>query len=199
MTGYLLELAPRPAELDGATVGVLDTGADGSARYLDQLTARLEKRHFLAAVIRVVKLTDRGPCPTSTLEELAQRCDVVIIGVAQTAECAASVALDAVALELMSVPCAVLIGDDLGSVLQQAGAANGYDGKPLAIELGLRVAGQPIDAQALVEASFRDVERVLTADPRAAIRQQTANVGSAAQPAESSGHTPRNGELSCEC
>lgn len=109
MSRNLLELAPRLVELDGATVGVLATRATGaadSARYLDQLTARLEKRHFLAAVVRVVKPTDREPCPASTLDELAQRCDVVIIGVAETAEIAACVALDAVALERMSVPCA---------------------------------------------------------------------------------------------
>jgi len=200
MTGILLELAPRPVELDGVTVGVLAaraTAAADSAHYLDQLTARLEKRHFLATVIRVVKPTDHEPCPASTLDELAQRCDVVIIGVAQTAESAEFVALDAVALERMSVPCAVLIRDGLGSVVQQACTANGYDGQSSAIELSLPAAGQPIDVQALVEASFRDVERVLTADPSAGVRQQTASV--APQPPEPRGPAPRNGEVSCEC
>lgn len=192
MTENLLDLAPRPVELDGVSVGVLDTGAADSAYFLDQLTARLEKRHFLAAVIRVVKPTDRDVYPTNLLEELARGCDVAILGVGRTVEAAQSLALDALALERMSVPCAVLMAEGLGSVVQQAVTGSGHDWQLSVVELDLAEPGQPIDVPALVEASFRDVERTLTA-------ASTAPQPAVPRPPEPHVPAPRNGEVTCEC
>lgn len=93
----------------------------------------------------------------------------------------------------------VLIGDGLGSVVQQLCTANGYDAQSSVIQLSLPAAGQPIDVHALVEASFRDVERALTTDPSEAVRQQAANGANAPGPGEPRGPAPRNGEVSCEC
>ncbi|MBA2555541.1 MAG: hypothetical protein H0V10_18005, partial [Geodermatophilaceae bacterium] len=92
-------LAPRPAELDDRILGVLDTGAEGSSRFLDLLVARLEQRHFLTAVLRVAKPNDWEACPASLLDQLAGQCDVVVIGVCQSSAAAAVTALDAASLE----------------------------------------------------------------------------------------------------
>lgn len=126
-------------------------------------------------------------CPTELLEQLADQCDVVVTGVGQAAEAAGFTAVDAVALERASVPCAVLVSAGLGSAVRQAFAANGYDQSDSVIELGVPSRGQPADVQALIEASFRDVERALIHSDRAR------------EPLEAPRPVQRNGEVSCEC
>ncbi len=182
MTEDVRDLAPRPVELDGATLGVLDTGSDESAHYLDLLTAKLEKRHFLSAVVRVAKPAERQDCPPTLLQDLARRCDVVVIGVARTVEAVDCAARDAAALEQASVASAVLVEDGLGLSLQAVLGTYGYGLYESVIEL-THPAQEVTDVHDRVEASFRDVERALTA-------------GDLAAPATPA---PRNGEVSCEC
>lgn len=154
------DLAPRPVDLDGQRLGVLDTGAEDNARFLHQLTARLEKRHFLAAIVRVTKPSEHQPCPAEVLDRLAEQCDVVVTGACRSAEDARASAADAAAFERRSVPCAVVVATGTSALA---------------------------DVPALVEASFRDVERVLTGGP------------GRSQPPQARAEPGGNGEVSCEC
>jgi hypothetical protein len=67
---------PRPASLDGATVGLLDISKPGGAVFLDRLAERLD-----AAGVRVEryrKPTFTKPAPVDLRHEIATKCDLVI-------------------------------------------------------------------------------------------------------------------------
>jgi hypothetical protein len=68
--------APRPATLDGLTIGLLDiTKARGDV-FLDQLEARLAARGH--HVVRYAKPTFTKPAPIDLRHEITTTCDVVI-------------------------------------------------------------------------------------------------------------------------
>lgn len=101
--------APRPADLDDLRVGVLSSGDAAADDVLDDLVAKLARRHFLGSVIRRSRPDARTPLPDGSLVDLARDCDVVVLGVCSD-EAAVSVAVrDAGSLEQRAVPCAVLL------------------------------------------------------------------------------------------
>ncbi len=70
------ELAPRPASLDGLTIGLLDiTKARGDV-FLDQVARRLEGLGH--TVLRFTKPTFTKPAPIDLRHEITTKCDVVI-------------------------------------------------------------------------------------------------------------------------
>ncbi|MDQ3463565.1 MAG: hypothetical protein M3500_02380 [Actinomycetota bacterium] len=174
--------APRPTDLDGRALGVLDTGDEDSCRFLDLLVARLEKRHFLSAVVRISKPSDQQPCPIPLLQQLAEECDVVVTGVCATVDSAECASLDAVSLERLLVPCAVVVTAETRGRLE----VRGYDDST-SIELPRNPHADTDDVQALVEGSFREIERVLTV---------ARGPGQQRQPGAIS---PHGGEVTCEC
>ena len=105
-------LAPRPVELDGQRLGLLESGAGRSSVFLDLLTAKLEKRHFLTAVLRVGKPDDQPVSSPELLGQVAEQCDVVILGVCSSIQSAQQAAIDAGVLEKLSVPCAIVLSAD---------------------------------------------------------------------------------------
>ena len=68
--------APRPASLDGATVGLLDISKARGDVFLDRLETRLVERGM--KVKRYVKPTFTKVAPIDLRHEIAQQCDVVI-------------------------------------------------------------------------------------------------------------------------
>lgn len=187
MTTTVIDPAPRPSDLDGARLGVLDTGVPGSASFLDVLVARLQMRHFLAATTRLTRSGPSSVAPADQLQELAESCDVVVIGVTQGPDSAAATAADVARLEQMVVPCAVVATTETAAAVRQALVAEGYRDGQSVIELSSTPRSDPANLDELVEQTFRQVERALTAS-------RTDQ-----QDPEETGVTPRNGEVTCEC
>lgn len=71
-----IERVPRPASLDGLTVGLLDISKPRGAQFLDQLERRLGERG--ATVKRYAKPTFAKPAPVDLRHEIATSCDAVI-------------------------------------------------------------------------------------------------------------------------
>ena len=69
-------LAPRPAALDGKTVGLLDISKPRGDVFLDRLAERLSERGL--AVERYAKPTFTKPAPADLRREIETKCDVVI-------------------------------------------------------------------------------------------------------------------------
>jgi hypothetical protein len=68
--------APRPASLDGLTIGLLDiTKARGDV-FLDRIAATLGSRGH--TVVRFAKPTFTKPAPIDLRHEITTTCDVVI-------------------------------------------------------------------------------------------------------------------------
>jgi hypothetical protein len=69
-------LIPRPARLDGLTIGLLDISKPRGDVFLDQLSHRLNERGW--RVLRYAKPTFTKPAPIDLRQEIAVQCDVVI-------------------------------------------------------------------------------------------------------------------------
>ncbi|HZU17060.1 MAG TPA: hypothetical protein VFD01_10765 [Candidatus Dormibacteraeota bacterium] len=75
-------LAPRRVrDLNGRTVGLLDSGKFNSDRLLDAVADLLRERYAVGEVVRRRKPSFSRPVPEAMAQELAERCDVVIAGV----------------------------------------------------------------------------------------------------------------------
>jgi hypothetical protein len=69
-------LRPRPASLDGLTVGLLDISKPRGDVFLDQVERRLRERGW--RVLRYAKPTFTKPAPLDLRQEISVHCDVVI-------------------------------------------------------------------------------------------------------------------------
>lgn len=70
------ERSPRPASLDGRTVGLLDISKPRGGVFLDRLEAQLADRGV--AVRRFSKPTFAKPAPVDLRHEIGTQCDLVI-------------------------------------------------------------------------------------------------------------------------
>jgi hypothetical protein len=72
--------APRPATLDGLTVGLIDISKARGDVFLDRLDERLREHGLL--VKRYRKPTFTRPAPTALRQQIAAECRVVVEGLA---------------------------------------------------------------------------------------------------------------------
>ena len=70
------ERAPRPASLDGLTIGLLDISKQRGDVFLDRVERHLADRGY--RVVRFAKPTFTKVAPVDLRHEIAQQCDVVI-------------------------------------------------------------------------------------------------------------------------
>ena len=70
------ERAPRPASLDGLTIGLLDISKQRGDVFLDRIERHLGDRGY--RVLRFAKPTFTKVAPVDLRHEIAQQCDVVI-------------------------------------------------------------------------------------------------------------------------
>lgn len=75
-----VELAPRLADLNGRSVGVLDNGKHNSERFLQALVEEMDKEYHFSQVIWERKPTVTRPANEEQLGRLVG-CDFVLTGV----------------------------------------------------------------------------------------------------------------------
>jgi hypothetical protein len=76
------ELAPRRlTSLDGATVGLLGNTKLNADAILAAIGDLLGERYGLETVVARMKPSFSHPAPTAIVDELVEKCDVVIAGV----------------------------------------------------------------------------------------------------------------------
>lgn len=68
-------LAP-PADLSGATIGLLCISKERSEEFLDHVEMRLASRGL--KVLRFAKPTHTKPAPEAVIQDIVERCDVVV-------------------------------------------------------------------------------------------------------------------------
>ncbi len=71
-------IAPRPASLDGLSIGLLANGKQNSEELLEMVYEVLADRYEFSGVITKNKGNASRPCPGDILDDLAERCGVVI-------------------------------------------------------------------------------------------------------------------------
>lgn len=104
-------LAARPDRLDGLVVGLVANPKKNAEPFLDAVGELLAAEHGTADVVRTRKTSITDPIPPATLDELVQRCDVVLIGVGDCGSCSAAAVADGIAFEAAGVPAAVICSD----------------------------------------------------------------------------------------
>ena len=69
-----------PASLDGATIGLMSISKERSREFLDTMERLLAARGLNVA--RFEKPTHTKPAPEPVVQAIVERCDVVVIGLA---------------------------------------------------------------------------------------------------------------------
>lgn len=69
-----------PSDLSGATIGLLSISKERSAEFLDYVEERFTERGL--NVLRFEKPTHTKPAPEKIIQEIIERCDVVVEGLA---------------------------------------------------------------------------------------------------------------------
>ena len=73
--------ARRVASLSGLTIGILDNAAPNTGYLMDRVGELLVQRHAAAGTVTRRKDNFSRPAPARTLDDLAARCDAVVVGV----------------------------------------------------------------------------------------------------------------------
>ena len=73
--------APRSESLDGAVVGLLGNGRPNSVKLLDAVYSMLQDRYQFKDVVRLNKSDASRPAPQQMIDQLLERCDLVITGI----------------------------------------------------------------------------------------------------------------------
>lgn len=126
------ELVTRPASFDGLVVGYLDNSKPNSDRFLDLLTARLAGDGVRSAV-RARKSHIGRLAEPSQLDDLAERCDVVVTGVGDCAGCCSCSVQDAIALERRGVPTFMVCTSELLTTAVIAATTAGVPDYPFVV------------------------------------------------------------------
>ena len=75
-------LAPRLDTLNGKTMGLLNIGKNGSDAFLQRVEELMREAFDVADVVHIDKPTFTRPAPEELIEQLANRCDYVVEGLA---------------------------------------------------------------------------------------------------------------------
>ncbi len=76
-----LELAPRRADLTGATVGLLENGKQNARLFLEDVADVLRERHGAGEVRLRRKDNFAQPAPLELIDQLSSESDLVVIGI----------------------------------------------------------------------------------------------------------------------
>ena len=74
-------MALRPDTLDGKVLGILDNGKPNAKRLLDLVGELVTERYNLAGVVKRQKLDATKEAPQEMLDEMAEECNIAIVGV----------------------------------------------------------------------------------------------------------------------
>ena len=69
-----------PDRLEDVTIGLLSISKERSNEFLDTIERLLTQREF--SVARFMKATHTKPAPESIVQEIVERCGVVVVGLA---------------------------------------------------------------------------------------------------------------------
>jgi len=73
--------APRPARLDGATLGLLANGKTHGMTFLERVAEHLVARHGVRRLVHVTKTNASAPATPEDTERLAKECAAVITAI----------------------------------------------------------------------------------------------------------------------
>jgi hypothetical protein len=103
--------APRPADLRGATIGLLINTKQNAEPFLRETGRLLVERYGAAGVLARTKTNFAQPASEDLVKEMTAACEVIVTGVGDCGSCSASAVADGVAFEAAGRPAAVICSD----------------------------------------------------------------------------------------
>lgn len=154
-------LSPRPVDLTGLTVGLLDNTKPNATLLLEEIGAELQARHGAGETRLYTKDYFGTPAVPDLLERIAEECDVVVTAVGDCGSCSAASVADGIMLERLGVPTVSITSD---SFLMSGQAMAGVQGFPGFDFLAVRHPMASLSAEEVREralAALPDVLRIL--------------------------------------
>jgi hypothetical protein len=149
-------LAPRPADLRGLTVGLLDNTKANASALLSEIDEQLRDRCRTGQSRRYTKDYFGTPVKDGLRAQITDECDLVITAIGDCGSCSAATVADGLLFERAGVPAVTIISDAFLLSGQGMAALQGFPGYEF---LAVRHPVASLDA-----AQIRD--RVLAAMPR---------------------------------
>jgi hypothetical protein len=108
--------APRPADLRGLRVGLLDNTKHNALLFLQQVGQLLVSEYGAADVSIVeTKKSFSVPVDDTIIARYKDACDVVVTGVGDCGSCSAAAVADGINFERAGLPAAVVLTDAFGT------------------------------------------------------------------------------------
>jgi hypothetical protein len=157
-------LAPRRADLRGATVGLLENTKHNAALFLDELGRLLVDRYGAAGVLARTKTNFAQPVEEGLRKEMAGGCDVVITGVGDCGSCSAAAVMDGVEFETNGTPVAVICSDAFRGSADAIAGLRGLPGYRYVTTPHPVAVLTPAEVRARAERALPEVVSLLVAD-----------------------------------
>ena len=71
-------LATRPDDLNGKVLGLLNNSKANAEALLEEVGTLLAERYNFAEIVRTAKPNASTPCPENIVQEMVEKCDVLI-------------------------------------------------------------------------------------------------------------------------
>jgi hypothetical protein len=105
-----IEFAPRPVELQGLRIGLIENTKKNAETVLNRLAQKLGQAHGMTTAVLVHK-PQRAPVKDAQIAELKGRTDFAIAGIGDCGACSSGSLLDAVILEKAGIPAIAIVTD----------------------------------------------------------------------------------------
>ena len=162
-TGFAL--APRPATLQGQTLGIIANGLGESERFFDAVAEQLTKWDELAGTVKVVKPSVAVPPWPEQWDEITAGATVAITGFGGCGSCSTRSMRDALDLEAAGIPAVCVVHTALVPAVRALARLVGVPDYPI-VEVGYPLnppaMWSPEEAHALAEQVIDAVRERLT-------------------------------------
>jgi hypothetical protein len=113
-----IDYAPRPANLHGLRVGLIENTKKNAEAMLRKLGEKLAAAHGMTADVLVHK-QQRAPLKDAQMAELKGRIDFAVAGVGDCGACSSGSLLDAIILEKAGIPAVAVVTDAFHSTARE--------------------------------------------------------------------------------
>lgn len=154
-------LSPRPGNLKGLTIGLIDNTKPNSMHLLDELAADLERDFGVTSFKRYVKDYFGTPIKDELFDQVVSEVDVVITAVGDCGSCSAATVADGIKFERAGVPTVSITSDSFAMSGQAMADVQGFPGFQFAMVEHPMASLDAAQIRARADAILPDVLRIL--------------------------------------
>ena len=104
-----LEFSPRPTDLRGKRIGLIENTKVNAAEFLKRIGERLVKEHGAETYKVYRKKHASTPAHEGLIDEIKSECDIVISGIGDCGSCSSATVLDGIMMEQIGLPSVSIV------------------------------------------------------------------------------------------